>query len=212
MADRYPGYDVMAKRKTLSWNEPTRQVIGTRMAISSEPRFFDACEWQTLLAVCDRVIPQSNGRPVPIAALVDGKLADDARDGYRDSHLPPLRKAWHRGLAGLNAAADMRHGAPFHALSATVQDELLAAMQQGELHGAEWKGMPASTFFVERLLRDILAAYYSHPLAWNEIGFGGPASPRGYVRMYFNRRDPWEAVEAEAGREAEVRKANEHVR
>ena len=36
-------------------------------------------------------------------------------------------------------------------------------------------------------------AYYAHPSAWNEIGFGGPASPRGYVRMDFNRRDPWEA-------------------
>ncbi len=23
-------------------------------------------------------------------------------------------------------------------------------------------------------------AFYSHPLAWNEIGFSGPAYPRGY--------------------------------
>jgi hypothetical protein len=37
--------------------------------------------------------------------------------------------------------------------------------------------------------------YYAHPQAWDEIGFGGPASPRGYVRMGFNRYDPWEAVE-----------------
>ena len=39
------------------------------------------------------------------------------------------------------------------------------------------------------------AAITRIPIAWNEIGFGGPASPRGYVRMDFNRRDPWEAVE-----------------
>ncbi len=49
---------------------------------------------------------------------------------------------------------------------------------------------------------DICGAYYSHPFAWNEIGFGGPASPRGYVRMDFNRRDPWEAeVEREGDRD-----------
>ena len=39
----------------------------------------------------------------------------------------------------------------------------------------------------------MVVAYYAHPAAWNEIGFGGPASPRGYVRMDFDRRDPWEA-------------------
>jgi hypothetical protein len=24
------------------------------------------------------------------------------------------------------------------------------------------------------------------------VGFGGPASPRGYVRLGLNQRDPWE--------------------
>jgi hypothetical protein len=26
-------------------------------------------------------------------------------------------------------------------------------------------------------------AFYSHPWAWNEIGFGGPAYPRGFMRL-----------------------------
>ena len=38
------------------------------------------------------------------------------------------------------------------------------------------------------------------PTAWSEIGWGGPASPRGYVRMDFDERDPWEAAEAKDGR------------
>jgi hypothetical protein len=32
-------------------------------------------------------------------------------------------------------------------------------------------------------MRMILAAFYAHPWAWNEIGFGGPAYPRGYMRL-----------------------------
>jgi hypothetical protein len=32
-------------------------------------------------------------------------------------------------------------------------------------------------------MRAILAAFYSHPWAWNEIGFGGPAYPRGFMRL-----------------------------
>ncbi len=32
-------------------------------------------------------------------------------------------------------------------------------------------------------MRVILEAFYSHPWAWNEIGFGGPAYPQGYMRL-----------------------------
>jgi hypothetical protein len=56
--------------------------------------------------------------------------------------------------------------------------------------------MPCKLFFNERAVHDIAGAYYAHPTAWNEIGFGGPASPRGYVRMGFDKRDPWDAVES----------------
>ncbi len=33
------------------------------------------------------------------------------------------------------------------------------------------------------VMRAVLGAFYSHPWAWNEIGFGGPAYPRGYMRL-----------------------------
>lgn len=212
MPDRYPGYDVLAKRDTPSWNEPTRRVIDARLSIPNEPRFFTTQEWQTLTAICDRIVPQPKSRaPVAIAALVDRKMANDERDGYRQASMPKMQAAWQCGLAALDAAARASHDAPFHAIAAAEQDELLKAMQTGQLDGPEWRGMPADTFFSKRLAHDILSAYYSHPTSWNEIGFGGPASPRGYVRMNSNRRDPWEAVEAKPGHEAGARKENERV-
>lgn len=213
MTDRYPGYDVLAKRDTPSWNALTRQVIDARLATPNAPTYLSEQEWQTLNAVCARIVPQPGHRsPVPIAALVQQKLADNQGDGYRQDCLPPLREAWRRGLAALDSAAHSRHGTHFYALDATVQDQLLQEMQNGEFSDSALDGMPADTFFKERLARDILAAYYSHPTSWNEIGFGGPASPRGYVRMYFNRRDPWEPVEAKPGHEAEAARENKHVR
>ena len=39
-AGRYPGYDVLAKRHTPSWNEATRRVIDQRLGRPGEPRFF----------------------------------------------------------------------------------------------------------------------------------------------------------------------------
>jgi hypothetical protein len=79
------------------------------------------------------------------------------------------------------------------------------------LRDVAWGDMPAAVFFKERLAHDILGAYYSHPTSWNEIGFGGPASPRGYVRMGADRRDPWEAAEAEPGDEDAAREENGRV-
>lgn len=212
MPDRYPGYDVLAKRDTPSWNEPTRRVIDARLSTPNEPNFFTAEEWQTLTAICDRIVPQPKTRePVPIAALVDRKMANDERDGYRPASLPKMQDAWRRGIAALDAATHAKHGARFHSVPTAAQDALLKAMQNGQLSGPEWGDMPADTFFGKRVAHDILAAYYSHPTSWSEIGFGGPASPRGYVRMNFNRRDSWEAAEAKPGREAEARQENERV-
>lgn len=212
MSKRYPGYDVLAKRYTPSWNEKTRRVIDQRLAMPREPRFLTVDEWQTLEALCARIVPQPRARPqVPLAAFVDEKLHSDRRDGSRDARLPPLREAWRRGLAALNAEARERHGGPFHTLEPTEQDALLRAAHGGTLTHAAWGDMPSKLFFTKRVLRDVVTAYYGHPTGWSEIGFGGPASPRGYVRMDFDRRDPWEAKEAKPGHEAQAAKENASI-
>lgn len=212
MSGRYPGYDVLAKRHTPSWNEKTRRVIDQRVAAPHEPRFFAAKEWQTLETVCQRIVPQPATRPpVPVAAMIDAKLFEDRGDGYRDHRLPPMKEAWQRGLHALDAEALHHHGKCFHALSGSKQDALLRAAQDGNLTDPAWKGMSSAVFFAKRLLADVVTAYYAHPTAWNEIGFGGPASPRGYVRMDFDRRDPWEAAEAKSGQELEAARKNARV-
>lgn len=45
------------------------------------------------------------------------------------------------------------------------------------------------------LVQDVVDAYYAHPYAWDEIGFGGPAYPRGYMRLEGGRPEPWEVEE-----------------
>ena len=42
-------------------------------------------------------------------------------------------------------------------------------------------------------MRAVLAAFYSHPWSWNEIGYGGPRYPRGYIRMQPGGAAPDEA-------------------
>lgn len=197
MNERFPGYNVLDRRHTESWNEKTRQVVDRRIAVHVGPRFFNEAEWETLSAVCERILPQPADRPrIPLAAYVDEKLLNGVGDGYRYLPLPDEREAWRRGLAALDKAAVDRSGGRFHTLPPTEQDNLLQKMEAGELREGAFADFPSNLFFEKRVVFDITAAYYAHPTAWTEIGFGGPASPRGYVRMEIGDRDPWEPAEA----------------
>jgi hypothetical protein len=214
MTERFPGYDVLSKRDTPSWNAKTRQVIDERLALDPERHvFFGDEDWRTLKAVCARILPQPPDRatPIPVAALIDHKMASGSGDGYRDARLPPMGEAWTRALRALEAEAAVRHGRPFGQLSPAEQDGLLTAVQNGYAADPAWAGMAPDLFFKKRLIPDCISAYYGHPTAWNEIGFGGPAAPRGYVRMDLDRRDPWEASEAAPGREDRALSENRDV-
>lgn len=211
-ADRYPGYDVLAKRDTMSWNDITREVVDKRLAVPREPRFFTRAEWLILQAVCDRIVPQPVGRePVPLAAYVDQKMFERKLDGYRHAELPEQGEAWRRGLAALDEAAQRETGAGFATASAERRDELLRRTERGDLQAEALQGMPPKSFFEHRIIPDITSAYYAHPTAWSEIGFGGPAGPRGYVRLALDRRDPWEAAEVRPGQEARALRENKRV-
>ncbi|GAB2561747.1 gluconate 2-dehydrogenase subunit 3 family protein [Dyella jejuensis] len=211
---RYPDYDVLRKRQSPSWDEVTRSVIDERLKTPSDPCFLDAVQWRALEALCACIVPQDrqDRPPVPLAGMLDQRLHKNSGDGFRHARLPPLRDAWRIGLAALDAESKARHELPFASLDHDRQVALLKQLQHGEVAGSAWHGMDAQLFFTQRVLPDICGAYYSHPYAWSEIGFGGPANPRGYVRMYYDRRDPWEAVEAKPGQEQRARRENRRVR
>ena len=54
--------------------------------------------------------------------------------------------------------------------------------------------MPVQRFWM-LLVQDAVDAYYAHPYAWDEIGFGGPAYPRAYMRLEHGEPEPWEVEE-----------------
>lgn len=210
---RYPGYDVLRKRDTPSWDDITRAVIEKRLATPSAPQCLDAMRWRALEALCACIIPQPADRPaVPLAGMIEERIKKNAGDGYRHARLPPFREAWLIGLDALDKESTHRHELPFASIERPAQNALLTQIQHGQLASSYWQGMDPQLFFSQRVLPDICGAYYSHPYAWNEIGFGGPANPRGYVRMYYDRRDPWEAVEAKPGEEHKALQENRRVR
>lgn len=197
----YPDYDVLDKRDTPSWNAQTRAVIDKRLNDVPPRRFFNEAQYATLEAACDRVMPQPERGPdkVPIAPWIDARIFANEGSGTRYEPLPSLQECWRRGLDAVDAEARHRFGRAFVALDPAEQDLVLHAINKGETDSPAWgPRLPPQMFFRHELLRLIVEVYYAHPAAWSEIGFGGPASPRGYVRLQPNRRDSWEAAERDA--------------
>lgn len=194
----YADYDVLAKWNTTSWDAQTREVIRKRLVEIPERRFFTEAEWRTLESICARLVPQpERSNPIPIVPWIDEKLHHDRRDGFRYEDMPALREAWRLGLEGIDEESRRQFGTEFRSLLGANQDTVLRTIQAGEVHGGAWTCLPAQRFFTTVLLKEVVGEYYAHPAAWSEVGFGGPASPRGYVRLGLNQRDPWEAPEHE---------------
>ncbi len=181
MIGRYPDYDVLENAE--HWDRATRQVVESRLRSSGPLRFFTAQEEPTLRALCDVTTAQDSEPRVPVAEMVDEKLADGRLDGYRYANMPRDPDTWRLVLRGLDEAAAIRYGQDsFAACDADAREALVDALAEGSLSGGIWDGLDASRSF-SVCMRAILAAFYSHPWAWNEIGYGGPAYPRGYMRL-----------------------------
>jgi len=194
---RFPGYDVLAKWDSPSFDDVTRDVLALRLSAVPPRRWLTAAEWDLLDAINARLLPQPDrALPIPITPWIDAMLHDDRGEGFRHPDMPPLRDAWRRGLAAVDDEARRLHDSPFAALDGAAQDAVLCLLSDGRAASPRWQGIDARRFFIHHLLKTAAGIYYAHPLAWNEIGFGGPASPRGYVRLGFDGRDPWEAKEA----------------
>ena len=116
---RFPGYDVLAKRNGMSWNDVTRRVIDARLAVTREAKFFTHDEWRTLEALCARILPQPKDRPpVPLAACIDQKMRTYGERGTRIEPMPWDGAAWKIALHALEMEAQEGYGRAFHELPA----------------------------------------------------------------------------------------------
>ncbi|WP_370409756.1 gluconate 2-dehydrogenase subunit 3 family protein [Streptomyces fradiae] len=182
-------------RQAHAWDPHTRAVVQARLAPPS-CRFLTPAEQAIAGPLLDLLTGQAHtpGR-VPLLALVDRRLAEGPADGWRHADLPEDALAWRLTLGALDAEARLRHhGTGFADLTTGDRHRLLHVLctrARSTLPARPWHGLPLRHVW-ELWMRHACAAYYSHPLAWDETGFGGPAYPRGYVRLGRGTREVWE--------------------
>ncbi len=185
MRGRFPDHDVLAD--PTHWDDVTREMVLRRAETPPPVRFFDAPEEECLRAFLDVALAQDADPRIPVFEMVDSKLYEGRLDGFRHAGMPDDRATWREVARRLRdegfVGADERR-----------RREIVGAFARGEL---DWDGLDVAIAWGV-VMRAALSEFYSHPWAWNEIGFGGPAYPRGYMRMGPGDagREPHEAPEA----------------
>jgi hypothetical protein len=188
MRGRYPDYDVLTSAE--HWDPLTRRVVLERVASLPQICFFNEQEAQTLRAFCDVVTGQDSEPRIPVLEMVDAKLHAGRLDGFRHHDMPPDPETWRQVAANLDRSArEHGHQDGFAAADSACRHEIVQLFSEGEL---DWDLPVTKAWGV--IMRGVLGAFYSHPWAWSEIGFGGPAYPRGYARLGAGQREHWEAA------------------
>lgn len=193
----YPDFSTLAQQKF--WDAKTRDVILDRVRNIPPIRFFTHDEANLLKVICDHVIPQADrgaAHKIPIVPRIDKRLYENRHDGYRFADMPPDPEAYRLGLQAIEKIAHHLHGLGFVDLRPVEQDVVLKSLHDRKPAAGDeiWKRMPVNRFWM-MLVQDCVEAYYAHPWAWDEIGFGGPAYPRAYMRLENGLPEPWESNE-----------------
>ena len=185
MHGRYPDYDVLTNAP--HWDDLTRELVLQRAREVPPVRFFDALEEEVLRPFLDVVLAQDSEPRIPVFEMVDKKLYEGKLDGYRYADMPEDPETWRIVARGLREVGFVQAG----------HRERVALVERFTKGDFEWPGVNVTRAW-SVVMRGALSEFYSHPWAWNEIGFGGPAYPRGYMRLHVgpSGREPYEAREA----------------
>lgn len=191
-ASHYPAFDVLKEKD--AWDEYSRSIVLQRLK-PAQPTFLKEHEIRQLRAVSENLLYESRREILDfVVAHIDKQLGSPIGESERKVTVPPQDVLVRRGLEALNASTLAAAGCTFDTCAAQLQAETLQALQKG--HAAlppEFADIPQKDLF-KKLLRLAVDALASHPTIWTEIGYPGPAYPRGYYRIERGVHDPWEPV------------------
>jgi Gluconate 2-dehydrogenase subunit 3 len=186
---RFPGFDVLDQAD--HWDDVTAGVVLSRLALPDMLSYFSPAEVGVAAPMLDLLLAQDDDPRIPVLALIDARLARGETDGWHYEDMPEDAQAWRDTLAALDADAHARHGAGYATLTRASQARLLQDVQDLADDGSRWHDWTAKHVW-SLWTRYACTAFYSHPWAWNEMGFPGPAYPRGYLNPGIDAREHYE--------------------
>jgi gluconate 2-dehydrogenase gamma chain len=163
---------------------------------SYAPTYFDASEFRLLGALVERLIPADDLGPgaldAGVAEFIDRQMNQPYGHGANWFMQPPFvaapdefgyqlslspRELYRQALTALEASVRQKYGKPFVDLQTAAQDEVIAALESGQL---SLGSVPTKAFFAQ-LLANTHEGYFCDPkhggnkdmAAWKMIGFPG---------------------------------------
>jgi hypothetical protein len=189
---RFPGFDVLDQAP--HWDQVTEELVTGRLGPLPVTKFFTAAEEACARILLTLLTGQDEADlAVPVLEMIDARLAAGETDGWRYADMPEDGQAWRDTLSYLDEDAGDRCGTPFADAPRADQTALIQAVQDRK--SGLWHGLPADHVW-SLWTRYACTAFYAHPFAWDEIGFSGPAYPRGYKNAGIGQLEPFEVPDA----------------
>lgn len=190
----YPNFNVMDEEK--QWDSHTRKIVSKRTETQSfiPLQYLTKQESNTLFQLC--AILLDDVRESIISFVVhqfDSTLTASIGESQRKASVPKQSILLRDGLGLLEKACTQVYGSSFEVLQEETKKEIVSNLMQGNFTLQSGQINIPVKDFIQKISSEATAAYYSHPTIWSEIGYAGPAYPRGYVRTELGLTDPWEA-------------------
>lgn len=188
--NRFPGFSVVGQAD--HWDDATRAVVLARLDPPKPITYLPEEVRPAGVALVAQLVAVEPDFAFALLSSIDERLATNRTDGWHYDDMPIDHDAWRRSLAGLDDDANRRHGSAFADLGHDEQHALLEDIRTSDADA--WHGLPPGRIW-NLWTRYVCTAFYAHPRAWDEMGFPGPAYPRGYKNPGIDAREPFEVAD-----------------
>ncbi|MGG0814713.1 gluconate 2-dehydrogenase subunit 3 family protein [Paenibacillus alvei] len=190
---RYPSFNVMDERE--AWDTHTQAIVTNRVLKPQSCAVLDGEEQLLLRQICSALVDDEREEVIRyVLAHVDRTLKETTGEGERKDGIPERKTLILEGIQHVGQLMCQLTGKKATKWDVQKVTEVLQQISEGRAGFATWSSDLQREWFV-KMLNLTVEAYCSYPVVWSEMGYAGPAYPRGYVRGDIGRLDPWEAKE-----------------
>ncbi|TDF99480.1 gluconate 2-dehydrogenase subunit 3 family protein [Paenibacillus piri] len=188
----YPSFEVMNEQD--EWDDHTQTIVTSRLKPNINLQFLTSKEAELVKRISSLFVNDQTPEVLDfVVGHIDQTLYQSPGESQRKADVPKAPELIRAGLQAIEQGVQEQYTSAFLELDMAEQKQYLQYISESIAKPQEvWDGIPQEALF-KKLLNLTYESYCSHPKVWSEIGYAGPAYPRGYVRTQLGQLDPWEA-------------------
>lgn len=176
------------------WDDHTQTIVTSRTKKNDGYQFLTSAEAEIIRRISSLLVNDESPEVLHfVVSHIDQSLHQSPGESQRKAGVPEAPALVRAGLKAMEEGARAQYGSSYVNLDLTEQKHYLQDVSKSKAEPQRlWAAIPQKELF-NKLQNLTVEAYCSHPKVWSEIGYAGPAYPRGYVRTQLGQLDPWEA-------------------